>query len=567
MCIRDSDWLLLLGQRRDWARFAVVAPGLHMNDDRDVRCYALAMDLKVSGVGHPEEVKQQWYAQKDAGDGCRLAAAVHYAAGQLSEDDIWRKARLAAEANQANATRQAVAIAAPAAPVSLDEIWAKPVRFLTLQQQPPPDLHVASELTLLALIRLAQTDCDQAAELLAKQRHLSDAQRSWGWGAIGKQSAQNLSPDALRYFANAPPQSQSDEHLAWRVRAALRQGQWEEVLGVTQAMSAAVNAEPAWIYWRARALRQLARSEADVARAAQLFQSIQGTSGFYEVLATEELGRSITLPPAPPLLSALEQETARSHTGLRQALAAIRMGLRSEGVREWNYHTNLHQPGGMNDRELLAAANLACQHEVWDRCINTSERTKNVVDVAQRFVMPHQQAVLAHSAHIGLDAAYVYGLIRQESRFVTDARSGVGASGLMQIMPATARWTAKKMGLTHFDLRHIDDLKTNITIGTGYLQLVLDDFGGSMLMASAAYNAGPGRPRRWRGQTGGPVLEGAIWAENVPFAETRDYVKKVLFNTTLYAALITGLPQSLKQRLGQVGPRDASAPAVNRALP
>jgi soluble lytic murein transglycosylase len=181
--------------------------------------------------------------------------------------------------------------------------------------------------------------------------------------------------------------------------------------------------------------------------------------------------------------------------------------------------------------------------------------------------MPFKNAVLARTNQIGLDPAYVYGLIRQESRFIMDAKSHVGASGLMQVMPATARWTAKKIGLTDFQPQQITQRDTNIAIGTGYLKLVLDSFGGSMPMAAAAYNAGPNRPRTWRGQSGAPVLEAAIWAENIPFNETRDYVKKVLSNTTNYAALISGQPQSLKNRLGFVGPRDASLPETGTDLP
>jgi soluble lytic murein transglycosylase len=181
--------------------------------------------------------------------------------------------------------------------------------------------------------------------------------------------------------------------------------------------------------------------------------------------------------------------------------------------------------------------------------------------------MPHKNAVLLRTSQIGLDPAYVYGLIRQESRFVVDAHSGVGAAGLMQVMPPTAKWTAKKIGLTDFKPHQITDRDTNIAIGTGYLKLILDDFAGSMAMAAAAYNAGPSRPRSWRGQSGGPVLEAAIWAENVPFAETRDYVKKVLSNTTNYAALLSGQPQSLKTRLGMIGPRDATTLVVNTDLP
>jgi soluble lytic murein transglycosylase len=134
----------------------------------------------------------------------------------------------------------------------------------------------------------------------------------------------------------------------------------------------------------------------------------------------------------------------------------------------------------------------------------------------------------------------------------------------MQVMPATARWTARKIGLNNFGVEQLNDRETNIAIGTGYLKLVLDDFNGSMPLAAAAYNAGPSRPRNWRN---GPVIEAAAWAENVPFNETRDYVKKVLSNTTTYAAILSGQPQSLKARLGTVGPRDATQPEPNREIP
>jgi len=236
-------------------------------------------------------------------------------------------------------------------------------------------------------------------------------------------------------------------------------------------------------------------------------------------------------------------------------------------VREWNYSINLHVKGGMDDRSLLAAADLACHAEVWDRCINTSERTKGFIDMEQRFPMPFKAAVTARAQSIGLEPAYVYGLIRQESRFIMDAKSGVGASGLMQVMPATAKWTAKKIGMTDFTPTKINERDTNIAIGTGYLKLVLDTFGGSMPLAAAAYNAGPSRARAWRGASGAPALEAAIWAENIPFNETRDYVKKVLSNTTLYAAVLSGQPQSIKARLGHVGPVDAAVPELGLDLP
>ena len=561
-----NDWLLLLGQRRDWGRFASIAPDFRMNDDREVRCYTLAMEQILAGVDLSEDVKTQWYRQKEGGAACALAAERHHAAKKLTDADIWRKARLAVEAHQLKSARQAVLIVAPDADGALSELAASPERFLS--RLTPSAKPQAQELVVLALIRLADSAPDRAAVELEKRwgRYLTGPQRAWVWGSIGKQAAQKLSDDALGYFSHASPADMSDEHLAWRVRAALRQNQWHDALKAMQAMSADTADDAAWVYWRARAMLQPGRTDAEQLQARQLLQSIAGLGGFYEILAQEELGLPIAPPATPEPLSTAEKDNARANPGLQRALAAVALGLRAEGVREWNYSTNLHAPGGMNDRELLAAADLACQHEVWDRCINTSDRTRSVIDLNQRFPMPHKKAVLARTRDIGLDPAYVYGLIRQESRFIMDARSGVGASGLMQVMPATAKWTAKKIGLNDFKVQQITDRDTNIAIGTGYLKLVLDDFAGSMPMAAAAYNAGPGRPRSWRGNSGAPAIEAAIWAENIPFNETRDYVKKVLANTTIYAAMISGKTQSLKARLGLVGPREIKVPE-NRDLP
>ncbi len=565
-----NDWLLLLGQRRDWGRFAEQHPSYRMSDDREVRCYALLIDhIKGQPAGAADaavnEVRRNWYALRDADDGCTHAASELYSAKKLSTLDIWRKARLAVDANRARAVRYAVEIAAPDALQELKLALDAPSKFLLSKATARGKMR--QELVLLALIKLAGSDPESAAYQLDSKWgvHLSPEERNWAWGAIGKSAALKLSDEAPGYFAKVTKDSDlTDDMLGWKVRAALRAGQWKTVDKAVDAMAPDVRQDSTWVYWKARALLAGKPKDAERAEARQLLEGIAGTRGFYEQLALEELGQRVAVPPAPAPLTAEEKAAARANPALNRGLYAILLGLRSEGVREWNYATNLHQSGGMSDRELLAAADFACQREVWDRCINTSERTKSVIDTSQRFPTPFRSAVVERANGIGLDPAYVYGLIRQESRFIMDARSGVGASGLMQVMPATARWTAKKIGLTNFTADQITDRDTNITIGTAYLKLALDDFAGSMALAAAAYNAGPGRPRNWRN---GPVLDAAIWAENVPFTETRDYVKKVLANTTNYAAMLTGLPQSLKTRLGTVGPRDASVPEVNKDLP
>jgi soluble lytic murein transglycosylase len=557
-----NDWLLLLGQRRDWGNFASHFPQYRMRDDKEVRCYALLVDhlQNPMGIGaltgvtpseRASEVRQLWWGLKDADDGCNLAADrlikdPNATLTGMSVQDAFIKARIATEVNRARAAKNALQIA----------LGSKNTR---------------SEEALLDILRTAAGNADSAAdELRAKitRFNFNAEQINWAWGTIGKQAALSQNSNAASYFANVKNDADlNDDTLGWKVRATLRASSkpnWQTVHNAISVMSEPTQKDAIWTYWKARALK--ANNKAVEAKA--LFERIASVRGFYEQLALEELGAKITVPERPPELTPLEKAIARQNAGLNRALKAISIGLRTEGVREWNYSTNLTnsagQAGGMNDRELLAAAQFACEREVWDRCINTSERTKTVIDFDQRFPMPFRNSVVKRAGDISLDPAYVYGLIRQESRFIMDARSSVGASGLMQVMPATARWTAKKIGLTNFTADQITDRETNIAIGTGYLKLVLDDFAGSMPLAAAAYNAGPSRPRAWRN---GAVVETAIWAENVPFAETRDYVKKVLSNTTNYAAILTGQPQSLKSRLGMIGPLSEDAPAVNKDLP
>ena len=574
-----NDWLLLLGQRRDWAAFAAEYPNYRMGDDREVRCYALLVEhLKnpAQDARLADEVRKNWYAQREADDGCRSAAERLVGSKNLNVQDVWQKARLALEGNRPRAARDAVAIVSPESSGLVAELIDSPARFLN-------DKNIAirstrKELITLALVKMASTDqsgAESAAAMMDAKwgSQLNSEERNWVWGLIGKQTATRLgvipASTALAYFGKVSKDTDlTDEMLGWKVRAVLRaaaQPKWREVLVAIDAMSDVAKADPTWVYWKARAIS--ATTQTGNPEALALYQSIASVRGFYEQLALEELGQKITVPPKPLPISVEEREAARLNSGLNRAAYAIAIGLRPEGVREWNYSTNLAKPGGMTDRELIAAAQFACDKQIWDRCINTSERTKALIDLEQRFPMPFRDAVVRRSQSINLDPAYVYGLIRQESRFIMDARSGVGASGLMQVMPATARETARRIGMTGFTADQITDRDTNIAIGTGYLKLVLDDLGGSMPMAAAAYNAGPGRPRTWRGQPGSPITDAAIWAESVPFAETRDYVKKVLSNTTNYAAILTGQPQSLKARMGTVGPRDASQPETDKTLP
>jgi soluble lytic murein transglycosylase len=568
-----NDWLLELGRRRDWANFSAEFPRFRMADDRQVTCYSLVTeqiagrDIKAAGIA-------AWMAQKEEDDGCALLAAVLVDTRQLASPDIWKKIRLSAEAGKPRAARQAAVLLGASVATSVAEIFDGPARYLGKKAQTTP--RVEAELAALALTRLAATDSESVAGMMVDrwEKALPSDLAAWTWASIARQSAIKLQPEAADQFLRAERISRKpkelelpDDLLAWKVRAALRadggKPRWQQVMQAIDAMTPAEQKDPAWVYWKARALQALAKDsqegEALKTSSRELMTGIAGQLNFYGQLAAEDLGQPQSPPPRPAPLTPAERDAVASQPGFARALALISMGLRSEGVREWNFSIR-----GLSDRELLAAAQLACDREVWDRCINTSDRTREEIDMEQRFPSPLRQDVVARAREIGLDPAFVYGLIRQESRFIMDARSGVGASGLMQLMPATARWTAKKIGLP-YSPSMITDRDTNLRLGNAYLKLVLDDVGGSQAMAAAAYNAGPGRPRKWRE---GPVLEPAIWAENIPFNETRDYVKKVLSNAAYYAMALGGKGTTIRSRLGRpVGPPDPNAPPADKELP
>ena len=569
-----NDWLLELIRRRDRANFAAEFPRFRMNDDREVTCFALAGE-PMSGKDAKEAGMAAWLAQKDGDDGCALLATTMADARLIGAADVWKKIRASIEAGKPRAARQAADLLSDAAVAGVSEILDSPARYLA--KKASTATRSDAELATIALARLATTDSDSAAALLAGrwERALPSDLASYAWASVARQTAIKLQPDAANQFQRAgqvPGKSGreielSDDTLAWKVRAALRadngRARWQQVMQGINAMSPAEQKDAAWIYWKARALQALARDSQDgealLATSRELLASISSQLGYYGELAADELGQAQALPPKPAPLTSAERDAAAAVPGFARGVMLISIGLRSEGVREWNYTIR-----GLSDRDLLAAAQYACDREVWDRCINTSEKTRADVDMDQRFPTPLRKDVVARAREIGLDPAFVYGLIRQESRFIADARSGVGAAGLMQLMPATARWTAKKIGLPYTP-GAIVDRDTNLRLGNAYLKLVLDDAGGSQAMAAAAYNAGPGRPRKWRD---GPVLDAAVWVENIPFAETRDYVKKVLSNSTYYAALLGGKGTVLRSRLGKtIGPPDPNAPPADKDLP
>jgi len=270
------------------------------------------------------------------------------------------------------------------------------------------------------------------------------------------------------------------------------------------------------------------------------------------LLSAEALGKrlevtSVPLVPEPQALAAFG-----ARPGVQRAVKLAQLDMRAESQREWLYIVR-----GLPDETLLLAAEYARREGLYDRAINTADRTALRHDFALRYLTPFRDEFARAARDQGVDAALLFGIARQESRFVPDIVSSAGAVGLMQLMPPTARWVAKQLNRADYRPSQISEVETNTQFGAFYFRYWLDRLDKVPALAAAAYNAGPGRAQAWRG---GSTLEGAVWVESIPFNETREYVKRVLANTMLYAHLLNQTYVPLSTRLGVVPPRGSDVP-------
>ena len=538
-----NDWLLILGRARDWRLFDEQYPLFVLNDDVQVKCYALSSRI-VKGENVVKAARELLVQPKSYGEACVDLIQRLYQDKQFSEDDIWRQIRLAAEYGASSAARRIAYL------INVSERQVMPAidRPSLIVERGAAGSQATRELFIIALGRLAKDNVDKAERALHKSLfRLNHEEQAQAWAQIALPASIALSKEAANFWRKTWDATLSSDGYQWRVRIALRDGDWSMAARAIDSMPRELQKEAAWVYWRGRAF--LAQNRTDDAH--KLFQTISNQHTFYGLLAAEELGQKLVVPARPQAPTAEELAEAASNPGFRNSLKLLDLDLRFEGNREWNW-----QLRKLNDRQLLAAGEFARQSGVLDRMVTTADRAKTELDFTQRFPSPHDDIMQTAIQPLSLDKAWVYGLIRQESRFVKVARSSVGASGLMQIMPATANYVARKIGMAGFSLSNLNDTRTNITLGTQYLNMVLSSLGGSQTLATAAYNAGPSRPRLWRATLDKPI-EGAIFAETIPFSETRGYVKNVLANATCYSALFDTKAQSLKSRLGIVSPRDA----------
>jgi soluble lytic murein transglycosylase len=540
-----ADWLKHLGERRDWDAFEREYPGLAV-DDIEVSCYRLQAGLARSDASVAPQARALWVQGAQQPDSCGPVFDALVRSGELNEEDVWTRIRLALEAGNVTFAKSLGAYLAPGKRIDgkqLDAIARNAQRYLD-RKPLPLKTRAQRELAIFATWRVAQSLPAVAASRLEKfDQQLPAADRAYAWGQVAMAGALRHRPEAVEWFRRAGNGALTDRQLAWKARSAMRAGDWGGVLATIDAMSERDRALTPWRYWKARALIVQGRT----AEGNALLAPLSYEHNFYGQLASEELGSSLSAVPSLYHPSDEEVAGVEQAPGIRRALKLYELGLRYEGALEWRWTIR-----GFDDRSLLAAAQVARRAGWYERAIDTAEQTRSLHDFTLRYPTPYRDVVSGYTRQLALDEAWVYGLVRQESRFVVDARSSAGAQGLMQLMPATARQVARRLGLSGLDRQGVTAVDTNISLGTYYLRDLMDSLDGRAVLATAGYNAGPSRARTWRADK---ALEGAVYTETIPFNETRDYVRKVMSNTMYYSRLIGQEFTGLKERLGVIPPR------------
>ena len=541
-----GEWLKYLGENESWEEFAEEYSHLLSADDELV-CYSLQLRMKSDVPGALTEARKMWLRGEEMPDSCTPLYDEALRQNIISEGDTWKRMRVALENNNTTLAKELIRKLPKAQMVSSAELSIaarNPRRYLekTRFENSPKGRHLAG---LFALQRLSKQSPQIAYTQWASiGKYFTEEEQRYFFGWLGIAGAQSHDERALQWFSVAGDAALNPKELAWRTRAALRAENWHEVWESINAMLPQQQSEGVWRYWKARALKVMGRSvEADA-----IFTELSREYNFYGQLAAEELGAG----PGAGMTAASFQPTdaeidaIQAMPAVQRTLLLNRMDMRIEASKEWTWALR-----NLNDRQLLAAAEVARRNELYDRSITAADRTVQFHDFNLRYPAPYREAMQENLHKHGLEEAWVYGLMRQESRFAVKVKSDAGAAGLMQIMPDTARWVARQIGMKGYRKGLIHQLDVNIKLGTYYMKTVSHQFEDNPVLASAAYNAGPTRAQQWRSTK---PLEGAIYVETIPFDETRDYVKKVLSNTIYYAKIFGQSSPSLKQRLGIIQP-------------
>lgn len=515
-----------------------------------LRCDDLAARVRLKqDAGVALAVRAVWLTGRSLPRSCQTVTASWLRSGGATEANLWARAKLAMHAHNVPLMKRLLPALAPP-----DALWAR--RWMAMRAHPAhvlAKLHyalvtpMARHIVRSGIVTLGYRSPTLAMtvwqHLRLKQPVLAEDNNFVlrGLGLIG---AEEHLPQALSWLAAAVPTGQGGGRLRrWRIRAALRERSWPRVLVFIDALPPSWRRQHKWQYWRARALAKTGHVQASK----KIFKRLAGHFGYYGFLAADRLGLPYHIPNVPLTEPAVLQKAVGTLYGVRLAHELYRLHAHNEARALW--FATLR---GLPEAQIETAGLLAASWGWQDCAILTVAGTQAVHALSIRFPLLYRPLIEADAHQNGIDPAWVYGIIRQESAFIIDARSNVGALGLMQLMPQTGFITAREIHLPITGDRDLIDANTNIDVGTRYLADVLTRARREEPVATAAYNAGPTAAISWL-----PVkrpLAADIWIDTIPYRQTRGYVKNVLTFTAIYNYLLKGHQNTLKTRMAPIPP-------------
>jgi soluble lytic murein transglycosylase len=520
-------WLRVLADRGDWPVFVkYYDPKLKFTElDCLYGQYQLSHDQRAAGYATTEKL---WLSGKTQPAACDPLFERWASEGQLTEQKRWQRAKLAAQERNYSLASNLVNGLGSLAPQGrlLLEVAQKPQALAQSGRFLPAD-EAMSDVVSLGLRRLAKQDPDQAMQLLdgyAAVMRFSSEEKVAIAREIGLTLARRFDPRALDLMTQYDPALRDDTVTEWRLRLLLRLGRWEDAYQLTKRLPESLASTNRWRYWQARSLEL---AEPRNPQVPALYRVVAKERDFYGFLAADRSQEPYSLNNKPLVLSQAMINKVRNTAGVRRALEFHDRGQVVDGRREWYHVSRL-----FSRDEMVAQAKLAYDMGWYFPAIRTIGQAQYWDDLDIRFPMAHRDTLIREAGNRGVHSSWVFAITRQESAFMDDARSGVGAMGLMQLMPATAKETARKFGISLASPQQVLDPDKNIQLGAAYLSQVQSQFNGNRVLASAAYNAGPGRVRQWL--RGANHLSFDVWVESIPFDETRQYVQNVLSYAVIY---------------------------------
>tara|TARA_R110002096_G_scaffold223000_1_gene411964 strand:+ start:22425 stop:24407 length:1983 start_codon:yes stop_codon:yes gene_type:complete len=417
---------------------------------------------------------------------------------------------------------------------------ANPEDFLRAHLRLRGDVTLSEQIAY-ALERLTYRDPSIALELwqAALARHpFSEAQKARTARHIALWTARDQLPGAYTLLRNLAPAAQNDEVLRWQARVSLRHANWQDLLADIAAMTDTERNTEEWRYWRSIALQRLGQV---IAAKAEL-TALSRERSYYGFLAADELGVDYALSHSDLAADEQQLRTLEGRPEITRARELFFVGQDSRGRSEWDAALR-----GLTADEKAQAAILADRWGWHSRAIAAAASLGEYDDLSLRYPLPYQQTFKEFSTAASIAPTWAYGIARSESLFMRDVRSRAGAIGLMQLMPATGRDVAREIKLPYSGWTTLVDPASNIRLGTTYLAKMADRYNGNQVLATAAYNAGPHRVDAWLPENG--TVDARIWIENIPFNETRKYVKRVLAAQSIFHWRMTGQIRRLSNEL------------------